>query len=104
MSLRLHPMCCAVISSTWIYSPATLARAQILFIAILTLERLIYDITIFCITYSQKYYVLAFEGRELRRYFFNAIVLPHDPCKVPFTFECQFHATTAAFLTQAYSV
>ena len=93
----------AVISSTWNPSPNTLARAQILFNNSFTLQRLILDTTIFCITYSQKYFVLALEGRALRRYFFNAIVFPHDPCKDPFTFECQFHATTAAILAQAYS-
>ena len=103
MCLRLHPMRCAVISSTWISSPNTLAHAHILFITSFTLQRLILDAIIFHMTYSQNYVVLALEDRALRRYFFNAIVFSHDPCKGPFTFECQFHATTAAILAQAYS-
>ena len=92
-SLRLRPMRCAAISSTWIPSPNTPARAQILFNTSFKLQRLILKTTIFYITYSQNYFVLALEDRALRRYFFKLLSSPmtharaHSPLNASFTLQ-----------------
>ena len=103
--LRLQPMRCALIFMLPISSPGTCARAHSPLNAGFMLQRPHFwrrHIQAY-IQYRPMQYCRAFAlaTNALRPCFSTVNLLPNHPCKGPFSFECQFHATTASFLAQA---
>src|ERR1700690_309035 len=109
MRLRLQPMRCAVISSTYISSPATRARAHSLFNASFTLRRPQFGtLTFIILSYFQHYYIVLvrLRLRPMRCAVISSTYIssPNTRARVHSLFNASFTLLRPQFATFTFSI